>query len=255
MRTADIVPENPRLLAMARDPWIVPGIHRYCDEWCEQCAATERCLLYKCRQEFAHGRQNAAGRGRVRSFDAIAIRRQLDAVEPPMDTATLPSRAAIDDSIADALGAIALEYSTRSRSFADSVVPSTRTMAGPGRSISAPGTRPIQSEIPTASEIVRRFHLSIYAKTTRALVGATLAAGGMPAWNGDAIRSAARLFAYGARSRAALTLFADGNERRAIVALLDDVVGGLERYFPDVMTVHRRAWRALSGPGRCLVRL
>ena len=101
-----------------------------------------------------------------------------------------------------------------------------------------------------------RFHLSIYAKTTRALVGTALAAGGMPAWNGDAIRSAARVFAYAARSRAALTSFADGDERRALVGLLGDVVGGLGRYFPEVMATHRRAWPALSGArGRCLVRL
>ena len=107
---------------MARDPRIVPRIHRYCDEWCEQCAATDRCLLYKWRQEFVRRQRNAAGAERIRSFDRIAIDRQLDAVEPPMESATSASRAAmIDDSIADALCAMALEYSTRSRCFADSV--------------------------------------------------------------------------------------------------------------------------------------
>lgn len=40
---------EPRFLALATDPALVPGIYNGCDQWCHYCPATDRCLAYKCR--------------------------------------------------------------------------------------------------------------------------------------------------------------------------------------------------------------
>ena len=41
-----------RFLIIARDPRIVPAMHHHCDEWCDYCPATGRCVAYKCRDAF-----------------------------------------------------------------------------------------------------------------------------------------------------------------------------------------------------------
>jgi hypothetical protein len=232
MRAADIVPRNARFLTIARDPRIVPGIYRYCDQWCEHCGATERCLLFKCRQDSGYrgkGRNRPEGR---RAAEEIELARQLDAFTPSTDeTKSFEHAAILDASGAEALVAVALEYATRSGRVVDGRTSWTRATSRTG---------------PAPHDVIRRFHSGIYAKTTRAVVGATLAAGGMRAWNGDAIDSAARVFAYAARSRAALGALEDIGEGRALQLLLDRLVRGLEGHFPDVMSAHRRVWRALS---------
>ena len=237
MRAADIIPRNARFLTIARDPRIVPGIYRYCDQWCEQCCATERCLLFQCRQESARGRPGRSTQERLRAAEEIELTRQLDACTPPTDETISFARAPVLDAArADALVAVALDYATRSGRFVEGRSVEGRTSSR--RATSRTGLAP--------HDVIRRFHSGIYAKTTRALVGATLAAGGMQAWHGDAIGSAARVFAYAARSRAALALLADAADGRALELLLEGLVRGLEGQFPDVMSAHRRAWRALS---------
>jgi hypothetical protein len=233
MRAADIVHRNARLLTIARDPRIVPGIHRYCDEWCAHCSATRSCLLFQCRKEFFRPAGDRGRHTRLRALEEIELNRQLDAVDPPPASATSTGRMPnIEAAVADALVGAALEYATRGGRFAESLGPSRSAPASRGR--------------PAAFETLRRFHSAIYAKTTRALVAAALAAQGMPAWRDDAVRSAARVFAYAARSRAALAGVPDTDERRVLLSLLDQVVHGLERHFPDARAADCRAWPALS---------
>ena len=33
-------------LAIAKDPTIIPGVHHHCDEWCDCCLVTNRCLEF-----------------------------------------------------------------------------------------------------------------------------------------------------------------------------------------------------------------
>jgi hypothetical protein len=40
-------------LAIAKDPTIIPGVHHHCDEWCDYCLVTNRCLAFRCTVE--HG--------------------------------------------------------------------------------------------------------------------------------------------------------------------------------------------------------
>jgi len=35
-----------RMDEMARDPRFIPGIYNYCDQWCQRCALTSRCMNY-----------------------------------------------------------------------------------------------------------------------------------------------------------------------------------------------------------------
>src|SRR5687767_14463528 len=178
MRAADIIHRNARFLTIARDPRIVPGIYRYCDQWCEQCCATERCLLFQCRQESARGRAGGSTPARLRAAEDSELTRQLDAFTRPTDeTKSFAGPPTLDAARADALVAVALEYATRSGRFVEGRSVEGRTSSR--RTTSRTG--------PAPHDVIRRFHSGIYAKTTRALVGATLAASGMQAWNEDAI--------------------------------------------------------------------
>ena len=38
-------------LAIAKDPTIIPGVHHHCDEWCDYCLVTHRCLAFRCTAE------------------------------------------------------------------------------------------------------------------------------------------------------------------------------------------------------------
>jgi hypothetical protein len=236
MRAADNIHANARFLTIARDPRTLPGIYRYCDEWCARCPATERCLLFKCRKEFSIRARGGARHARLRVAEEIELNRRLDACEWPRETrpstGPIPS---IETHVIDALAGVALEYATRSGRFVEGPAPSMRA--------------PASSNRPLAFETIWRFHSAIYAKTARALVGGTLAAGGMPAWYDDAIGSAVRVFAYAARSRPALAAVPE-SERRVLLSLLDRVVQGLEQHFPAAMAAHHRAWPALSGTER-----
>lgn len=45
-----------RLVALAENPDIIPGIYNYCDQWCQRCGFTSRCLSFAARRdEFPDG--------------------------------------------------------------------------------------------------------------------------------------------------------------------------------------------------------
>ena len=39
---------HSELLTLAKDPTLIKGIYTVCDQWCRYCAATARCLSYRC---------------------------------------------------------------------------------------------------------------------------------------------------------------------------------------------------------------
>jgi len=43
--------DKNRLLEMADNPELIPGIYNYCDRWCERCDFTSRCLQFQMEQE------------------------------------------------------------------------------------------------------------------------------------------------------------------------------------------------------------
>ena len=57
---------NARFLAIAQDPTIIHGVHHHCDEWCDYCSLTARCLGFRCTEAFMEER------GRRRRHPAFA---------------------------------------------------------------------------------------------------------------------------------------------------------------------------------------
>ena len=37
-----------RFLQLATDPNLIPGVYNACDQWCDYCPVTARCLAFKC---------------------------------------------------------------------------------------------------------------------------------------------------------------------------------------------------------------
>jgi len=220
---------NPRFLTIARDPRIVPGLHHACDEWCDYCPLTARCLLFQCTNEFRRQHRRPASASPVRTAaEALEFARDFAAVDeaPTAGAAATPveRRSIADD---DSLAGIALEYSRRSQEFARSATMAAR--------------RPARRE-PPPDEALLRFRSRIYFKTTRALVGYRLTAAGMAQWCADARTCAGQTLACIDRSRAALTQFSEGDERHALTALLDAIARGIEARFPDVGAFRSR-WK------------
>jgi hypothetical protein len=245
----DVNPGLPRFLAIARDPRIVPGLHHACDEWCDHCPLTDRCLFFQCTREFRRQRRRPASAPAFRTAaEALQFARDLASIdepppglgisavtrgEHPLDPVSRNALAAFlpDD---DSLAGLALEYSRRSRAF----VQSAFAEATADRSDASIGNPVVPK--PTPSEVILRFHSRIYFKTTRALVGYRLAASGMADRGADANTCAGQTLACVDRSREALVQFPDGDERRALAGLLDTIACGIEARFPDVRALLRR---------------
>jgi hypothetical protein len=97
---------EPRLLALAADPSLVPGIYNGCDQWCHYCPATDRCLAFKCRP--GDGRGNPYENIEAKLFESMRYLKachEAEGLEPPEDlvrllNGDLPARAAyvpVDD--------------------------------------------------------------------------------------------------------------------------------------------------------------
>jgi hypothetical protein len=211
---------DPRLLRIARDPRILPGVHRSCDEWCDYCPVTDRCLAFRFANEFRRRHGRTPNEPPFRSAaESLQFLRALAAVEGPSLLADFDRRhAPIDLAADDMVVARALEYATRSIRFVE-VETAVEPEGSPGAG-------------PTPAAVVLRFRSRIYFKTTRALVGRALTANGRPEWYADASTCATQALAGIARSGAALTQFPDGAERAALLRLLDLVRLEIERRFP-----------------------
>jgi hypothetical protein len=153
---------NARFLAIARDPAIIPGVHHYCDEWCQYCPVTHRCLGFRCTEEF---RRQRGRRGSDATFvsmeEALSFTRQLAALDgsPTEDldaiVANLPGRSGLHT--VDPLASVAWEYAVSAAFlFTD------QAMAIIGNGPRASG--------PAPEEIVLWHHLRIYMKLVRALI-------------------------------------------------------------------------------------
>lgn len=226
---------NAQFRAIAQDPRIIPGVHHYCDEWCDYCPITSRCLGFRCTEAFRkqHGR-----RGSDPTFtsmeEAIAFTRDLSAVEglrtDEIDAllSNPPGQSGLKTS--DPLASVSWEYAVRVAHF---TTPVALEIASAPRSPSGPGQM----------EILLWYHLRIYLKVVRALVSREKSAAG--AATEDA-RGCAKLALMSIeRSRSALdSMRGIGGERGAramdpLIALLDTLASGLDDRFPDARSFVR----------------
>jgi len=163
---------DPQFLAIARDPRIIPGVHHYCNEWCDYCPVTARCCGYLCTElhRQRHGRKD--GEPTFTAIDeAVAFTRELSAAEgvrtDELDAllASAPGESGIATS--DPLAELAWQYAERVSGLMAPLV--LEWMMKPH-----PPTR----DGPPPMETLLWYHLRIYMKVFRALVARDTHAGG-----------------------------------------------------------------------------
>jgi hypothetical protein len=149
-----------RFIAITADPRIIPGVHHHCDEWCQYCRVSDRCLGFRCTAEYRKAHSRAEGEETFSSIDeAVAFTRELSAVEgvstAPLD-ALLANGSAPPEVSADPLATSAWEYAM-----------SVALAYGPEALMVA--NRPPCPIEPSPEEIVLWYHLRIYLRVFRAL--------------------------------------------------------------------------------------
>jgi hypothetical protein len=224
-RTSPRPEVDSRFLQISRDPRIIHGLYRHCDEWCEFCRLTERCLSFRCRMELRRrqGRTPADSTFGT-AAEAIEFGRQLALIEGTADADPTPPDAygrTLDAVTDDRLATLALHYATRSARLVRAPRSAAMGSAPPGR--------------PTPAQVVLWFHSRVYFKTTRALVGKALADAGISHWRAEASICAGQALLAIARSRHVLERWPDADgECRDLIALLDAIADGLRDQFPGV---------------------
>lgn len=206
---------NTRFLAVAKDPRIIPGVHHHCDEWCDTCALTERCLSYRCTIEFRKEKQRRSADPTFASLDeAVAFTKELSAVEGvPTEELDLllagpPGQSGLQTS--SPLANMALEYAVRvalALRRVDAVLLCT--------------TPPTE---PTPIAVVAWYHVRIYLRIVRALVGAERSSPRMD----DVLGSAKLTLVSVRRSRRALESL-EGEFKQSEIAALLNMLEGIER--------------------------
>jgi hypothetical protein len=219
---------NQRFLEIARDPRIIPGVHHYCDEWCDYCALTARCLGFRCTKEHrrAHGR--VATDPTFRSMEeAVQFTRELCAIEGvPTDELEMllaGGQAAASLQTTHPLAGLAWEYAIRAAQLLE-------TAPAP-----APATGPVRAS-PPPHEVVLWFHVRMYFRITRALVGQAHTEQGTLDRREDANGCAKLTLVAVERSRAALRALAGSTDEpgiRSLVALLDEIERNIDEQFPE----------------------
>jgi hypothetical protein len=224
---------NPRFLAIAKDPTIIPGVHHYCDEWCDYCGVTRRCLAFRCSAEWRkqHGlspadppfaSMNEAARFTRELVEAEGIRTaELDRMlANPADLA--------DRVTSDPLVSTAWEYAIRVAVFMLPVA-GARTVLEP---------RPAG---PSPEDIVLWCHLRIYMSVFQALVSTERRLRSGPGED-DALGCAKRTIVMAARSRRALHAMRTedrATELDALVSLLDELEQAIDERFPGARSFVR----------------
>jgi hypothetical protein len=163
---------DPQFLAIARDPQIIPGVHHYCNEWCDYCRVTARCCGYRCTELYRKRRDRKDGEPTFRTIaEAVEFTRELSAAEGVRtdELDALLSHAPGESGIGtdDPLAELAWQYAER-------VARLTAPLAV-AWSITPPPRLP---DGPLPMEVVLWYHVRIYMKVFRALVSRDTHAGG-----------------------------------------------------------------------------
>jgi hypothetical protein len=208
---------NSRFLAIAQDPSIIPGVHHYCDEWCDYCPVTRRCLGFRCTEEFRKARARRDADATFSSMDeAIAFTREVASIDgsstEELDALLAKPGGASGVDTADPLASAAWEYAVTAAFL---FTAQSMTHLGKGRRTSAPAPE----------EVVLWHHLRIYMKLVRALVSRSV----------DDANGCAKLVLVSAeQSRAALIALrlAGRTSIEPLIAALENLQRGVDQRFP-----------------------
>jgi hypothetical protein len=175
-----------RFLQLATDPTLIPGVYNACDQWCDYCPVTARCLAFKCQPVFGVGGDiydNVAEVMRA-SMTFLKDCHEAEGLEPPEELVRLlnrdlPSRATYAP-LDDPLGRTAKHYAALATAFlmTHDHPPLTHRF-------------PKHEHGPTPFEIFVFYHVLIAIKICRAIVSSSDAArSGSAAPRADADMSA-----------------------------------------------------------------
>ena len=210
---------NPRFLAIAQDPWIIPGVHHHCDEWCDYCPVPERCLEFRCTAAFRqqHGRRDADSTFSSME-EAIAFTRELAALDgsstEELDALLAKPGGGSGLETTDPLASAAWEYAVGA-----AFLFTARSMShlGQGRRAATPA--------PAPEEVVLWHHLRIYMKLVRALVSRSV----------DDANGCAKLVLVSAQKSRSALIAARASGWDAVdplIAALEELERGIEHRFP-----------------------
>jgi hypothetical protein len=217
---------NPRFMAIAGDPRIIPGVHHYCDEWCDYCPVTERCLAFRCTAEWRRVRKRSSHEPTFASAaEAITFTREISEVEgtstEELDTMMKAPPGRSEIRTADPLAETAWRYAIAAALFLNMHPP-------------APAAR--AAAAPSPVEIVLWYHVRIYMRVFRALVARERTAAGRADRTEEALGCAKLALICAERSRAALPALVRPDTAHQVHQLercLDGIVLGIEERFPD----------------------
>jgi hypothetical protein len=224
---------NPRFLAVAKDPAIIPGVHHYCDEWCDYCAVTRRCLAFRCMKEWRKQRGRPPADPPFASMDEAArFTRELADAEgmrtDELDAILADPSGFSDRASSDPLASTAWEYAV---GVAVLMMPVTTTIAALEPRPAGPGPE----------EIVLWCHLRIYMSVFQALTSAERRLA-TDTGGDDALGCAKRTIVMAARSRRALQAIRTVDraaEIDALVSLLGVLEQGIDERFPGARSFVR----------------
>jgi len=203
----------------------IPGVYKYCDDWCEFCRVTVRCTSHRVRQTWeARRRKDPA----MDADDLVAFTREVAAAAgettPGLDAllAGDPKGEYQPVPADEGLLLLASQYAV-----------------GAGFLLTKAGWRPPASgtfgRSPGPQDVLAWYHQFLAMRASRALVAAARADRGIPGEREDAEGSAKIALIAIDRSRAALERMAGGRHGRIcrhLVGMLDKLATGLEVRIP-----------------------
>jgi len=173
---------DQRLLTLAMDPNLVPGIYNGCDQWCHYCRAADRCLAHKCRPDLESG--SSAPDLETKVFESMRYLKachEAEGLQPPDDllrllNGELPQRP-VCDPIEHPLERMGKHYALLATAF----------LASSGTAL-PPAPPPKREHGPTPFDVFLYYHVQIAIKIYRALSSAREAArtgGAQARWDAD----------------------------------------------------------------------
>ena len=222
-----------RFLEIASDPRLIPGVHHHCDEWCQYCPVTERCLTFRCTEAFRAAHQRGAHDPTFASLEeAVGFTRQLAAIEgtstAELDALVSEGAEASGMQTSDRLAGLALEYAVR-----------IRTNLGAAAALMTANAPPTPGG-PRPEEVLLWYHVRIYMRLVRALVAKEgKGPGGIRL--DDALGSAKLVLVAVQKSRAAIQRLQQqgGDDMRELMPMLDALERGIDERFPGARSFVR----------------
>jgi hypothetical protein len=210
----------------ARDPRLIPGVHRYCDEWCARCPVRDRCLVSRALDIYRKARNRSSSEQTFADdAEALEFRREIAAAEG-VPAAAHDARASGERSMRqtlrdEPLAEVAWDYAVGVSVWLVFTPAEIQRLA---QSVTAP-----------PEEVVLWHHLRIYVRIVRAL-SAQQRRPGVSIGDEEYANGCAKAALVAAqRSRQALLQIKrrGASQAGSLIALLERIERGIDEQFPQ----------------------